>query len=194
MNSILLYTDDNLIGQSIHRYMIDNDKNITAISYQNIMRAAAVPQAKIIIFNGIHKDISAADTVHLLNKLRFCLARCVRLVLIVRSDIAGLCRELIFLENLIILNEKSSLNDFSDITNMPTSAVDYRFLLTQKKLSVREVQVLELIMASYNNKRIAAVLNIDHKTVHSHRTHIMKKLGMGSSRVMNIKIVHMHQC
>lgn len=194
MDSILLYTDDNLIGQSIHRYMIDNDKNITALSYQNIMRGAAVPQAKIIIFNVIHKDISAADTVHLLNKLRFCLARCVRLVLIVRSDIAGLCRELIFLENLIILTEKSSLNDFSDITNMPTSAVDYRFLLTQKKLSVREVQVLELIMASYNNKRIAAVLNIDHKTVHSHRIHIMKKLGMGSSRIMNTKIVHMHQC
>ena len=194
MESILLYTDDNLIGQSIQRYMIDNDKNITALSYQNIMQGEALPQAKIVIFNVIHKDISAADTVHLLNKLRFCLARCVRLVLIVRSDIAGLCRELIFLENLIILTEKSSLSDFSDITKVPTSAADYRFLLTQKKLSVREIQVLELIMASYNNKRIAAVLNIDHKTVHSHRIHIMKKLGMGSSRIMNKKIVNMNQC
>lgn len=194
MESILLYTDDNLIGQSIQRYMIDNDKNITALSYQNIMQGEALPQAKIVIFNVIHKDISAADTVHLLNKLRFSLARCVRLVLIVRSEIAGLFRELIFLENLMILTEKSSLNDFSDITNVPTAAVDYRFLLTQKKLSVREIQVLELIMASYNNKRIAAVLNIDHKTVHSHRIHIMKKLGMGSSRIMNKKIVNMYQC
>ncbi|OMP94824.1 MULTISPECIES: helix-turn-helix transcriptional regulator [Raoultella] len=194
MESILLYTDDNLIGQSIQRYMIDNDKNITALSYQNIMQGEALPQAKIVIFNVIHKDISAADTVHLLNKLRFCLARCVRLVLIVRSDIAGLFRELIFLENLIILTEKSSLNDFSDITNVPTAAADYRFLLTHKKLSVREIQVLELIMASYNNKRIAAVLHIDHKTVHSHRIHIMKKLGMDSSRIMNKKIVTMYQC
>lgn len=194
MESILLYTDDNLIGQSIQRYMIDNDKNITTSSYQNIMQGEALPQAKIVIFNVIHKDISAADTVHLLNKLRFCLARCVRLVLIVRSDIAGLCRELIFLENLIILTEKSSLSDFYDITKVPTSATDYRFLLTQKKLSVREIQVLELIMASYNNKRIAAVLNIDHKTVHSHRIHIMKKLGMDSSRIMNKKIVNMYQC
>lgn len=190
----MLYTDDNLIGQSIQRYMIDNDKNITALSYQNIMQGEALPQAKIVIFNVIHKDISAADTVHLLNKLRFCLARCVRLVLIVRSDIAGLFRELIFLENLIILTEKSSLNDFSDITNVPTAAADYRFLLTHKKLSVREIQVLELIMASYNNKRIAAVLHIDHKTVHSHRIHIMKKLGMDSSRIMNKKIVTMYQC
>ena len=64
----MLYTDDNLIGQSIQRYMIDNDKNITALSYQNIMQGEALPQAKIVIFNVIHKDISAADTVHLLKE------------------------------------------------------------------------------------------------------------------------------
>ncbi|MGE0969254.1 LuxR C-terminal-related transcriptional regulator [Klebsiella sp. WOUb02] len=194
MESIFMYTDDNLIGQSIHRYMIDNNKNVITLSYHNIMRGETLPQAKIIIFNVIHKDISAANMVRLLNKMRFCLARCVRLVLIVRSDIAGLCRELIFLENLLILTEKSSLNDFSESTKVPTSAVDYRFMLTHKKLSVRELQVLELLMASYNNKRIATLLNIDHKTVHSHRIHIMKKLGMDSSRVMNKKIVTMYQC
>jgi DNA-binding NarL/FixJ family response regulator len=52
--------------------------------------------------------------------------------------------------------------------------------------TARELQVLELIIACNNNKRIASLLNIDHKTVHSHRIHIMKKLGMNSSRFMPV--------
>jgi DNA-binding NarL/FixJ family response regulator len=32
--------------------------------------------------------------------------------------------------------------------------------------------------ANNNNKRIAALLGIAHKTVHSHRIHIMQKLGI----------------
>ncbi|MDU2776291.1 MAG: LuxR family transcriptional regulator, partial [Klebsiella grimontii] len=34
----------------------------------------------------------------------------------------------------------------------------------------------------------------DHKTVHSHKVHIMKKLGMNNSRIMNKSIVNMYQC
>ena len=54
--------------------------------------------------------------------------------------------------------------------------------------------LLELTMTCHNNKRIATLLNIDHKTVHSHRIHIMQKLGMHNSRAMHNKIVDMYQC
>ena len=71
-----------------------------------------------------------------------------------------------------------------------------RFRVDFKPLDIdgRELQVLELIIACNNNKRIAVLLDIDHKTVHSHKVHIMKKLGMNSSRIMNKSIVNMYQC
>ncbi|HHG8773618.1 TPA: LuxR C-terminal-related transcriptional regulator [Raoultella planticola] len=191
MDSILLYTDDNIIGQSIHRYMIDNNKSITTFRYQDITQGAIAPLLGIVIFNVIHQEMTAAETLSLLNKRRSCLLRCSRLVLMVKSDIASLCLELIDIDNVLILTEKSSLSDFYHIASTPA---DGRGLTVQKKLSARERQVLQLTVACHNNKRIAALLNIDHKTVHSHRTHIMKKLGIDNSRAMYNTIVNLNRC
>ncbi|WP_434638957.1 helix-turn-helix transcriptional regulator [Klebsiella sp. I138] len=192
MDSILLYTDDNFIGQSIHRYLVDNNKNITTLCYQDISQGAMPPMTGIVIFNVIHKDFSAADTMSLLNNMRWCLLHCSRLILMVKSDIASLFRELIDLDNIMILTEKSSLTDFSHAVSTPAGSSSS--IPLQKKLSARERQVLELTIACHNNKKIATLLNIDHKTVHSHRIHIMQKLGMNSSRAMNKKIVDMYRC
>ncbi|MFY7342247.1 hypothetical protein ACOTXT_22360, partial [Enterobacter cloacae complex sp. IR5422] len=41
MENILLYTDDNIIGQSIHDYMVDNEKNITTLKEVAIKWSAA---------------------------------------------------------------------------------------------------------------------------------------------------------
>ncbi|EOF4706864.1 MAG: LuxR C-terminal-related transcriptional regulator [Klebsiella huaxiensis] len=194
MESILLYTDDNIIGRSIQDYLADNEKYVTPLSLQDIVTGAHLPLAGTVIVNLIHKDISVATTVALLNTLRVHLAHCAMRVLIVKNELASLCRELIDLENLLILTEKSSLSDFSVIINRPVTASDSQGLCTQRKLTARELQVLELIIACNNNKRIAVLLNIDHKTVHSHKVHIMKKLGMNSSRIMHARIVNMYHC
>lgn len=194
MESILLYTDDNIIGRSIQDYLVDNEKYVTPLSLQDIVTGAHLPLAGTVIVNLIHKDISVATTVALLNTLRVHLAQCAMRVLIVKNELASLCRELIDLENLLILTEKSSLSDFSAIINRPVTASDSQGLCTQRKLTARELQVLELIIACNNNKRIAVLLNIDHKTVHSHKVHIMKKLGMNSSRIMHARIVNMYHC
>lgn len=191
MDSILLYTDDNIIGQSIHRYMIDNNKSIITFRYQDITQGALAPLLGIVIFNVIHQEMTAAETLSLLNKMRSCLLRCTRLVLMVKSDIASLCQELIDIDNILILTEKSSLSDFYRVASTPA---DERGLAVQKKLSARERQVLQLTVAGHNNKRIAALLDIDHKTVHSHRIHIMKKLGIDNSRAMHNSIVNLYQC
>lgn len=191
MDRISLYTDDNLIGQSIHRYMIDNNKNISVFRYQDIAQKAGMPFAGIVIINVIHQDISAGETMSRLNMLRGYLLNCSRLILVVKSDIADLCLELIGIDNVLILTEKSSLGDFYLATSTPRNG---RQAPAQKKLSARELQVLELTMSCHNNKRIATLLDIDHKTVHSHKMHIMKKLGMDNSRMMNQKIVNLYQC
>ncbi|CAH5539884.1 hypothetical protein AI2863V1_4393, partial [Klebsiella pneumoniae] len=194
LNSILIYTDDNIIGKSIHEYMIDNVKDITTLNLQDIVKGiSALPTATVII-NIIHKDISAGTMIALLNTLRIRLSRCTMLVLVVKSDLAPLCRELLYLDNLLILTDRSSLSDFSAIINRPLTADGCQGLCTRRTLTARELQVLELIIDCNNNKRIALLLNIDHKTVHSHKVHIMKKLGMNNSRIMNKMIVNMYRC
>jgi DNA-binding NarL/FixJ family response regulator len=100
--------------------------------------------------------------------------------------------ELLDLENLLILTEKSS-SDYSAIISRPSTAEGCQGY-APPKADRQELQVLELIIACNNNKRIAVLLDIDHKTVHSHKVHIMKKLGMNNSRIMNKSIVNMYQC
>ena len=46
------------------------------------------------------------------------------------------------------------------------------------KLSAREAEVLRLIASGYSNKEIAARLDVSVKTVESHKTNGMNKLGM----------------
>ena len=47
----------------------------------------------------------------------------------------------------------------------------------QKDLSVREMEVFKLYAEGYSNKRIAEDLFISIRTVETHKTNIMKKIG-----------------
>ncbi|CTQ07730.1 transcriptional regulator MrkI [Klebsiella variicola] len=194
MDSILLYTNDNLIGHSIYHYLIDSHENITRLGYGDVIHGKHLPLAQTVIFNLINKDISAIRIVDLLNALRLSLQRCQQPVLVVKSDIVALCRELITIDNAMIISEKSPLSLFSSIVNRAEGASELPPRRLRKQLSPRECQILELLIANNNNKRIAALLGIAHKTVHSHRIHIMQKLGIDNSRAMNQRIAALHQC
>ena len=50
--------------------------------------------------------------------------------------------------------------------------------LSLNRLTPREQQILRLIAEGHTNKEIAKVLSISFKTVGSHRTNLMKKLGL----------------
>lgn len=50
------------------------------------------------------------------------------------------------------------------------------------KLSVRENEILDLVVSGMSSKEIARILGISPKTVDVHRTHIMNKLGIKSSK------------
>jgi DNA-binding NarL/FixJ family response regulator len=52
------------------------------------------------------------------------------------------------------------------------------------KLTVRERQVVQLIAEGHNNKAIARLLNISHKTVETHRSAAMRKLNLRSSAAL----------
>nr|WP_181401062.1 LuxR C-terminal-related transcriptional regulator [Klebsiella variicola] len=190
----MLYSNDNLIGHSIYHYLIDSHENITRLGYGDVIHGKHLPLAQTVIFNLINKDISAIRIVDLLNALRLSLQRCQQPVLVVKSDIVALCRELITIDNAMIISEKSPLSLFSSIVKRAEGASELPPRRLRKQLSPRECQILELLIANNNNKRIAALLGIAHKTVHSHRIHIMQKLGIDNSRAMNQRIAALHQC
>ncbi len=59
----------------------------------------------------------------------------------------------------------------------------------EKQLSVREVEVMTLIVRGYINKEIADRLNISLSTVITHRKNIMDKLGLKSVSALTIYAV-----
>jgi len=53
-----------------------------------------------------------------------------------------------------------------------------------KQLTPREIEVLRLIAEGLSTKVIASRLNISCKTVVSHRTHLLEKLGIHESATL----------
>ena len=50
-------------------------------------------------------------------------------------------------------------------------------IINTQKLSVREIEIIGLVMQGYTNHEIAAKLFISYETVKSHRKHILLKTG-----------------
>ncbi|KGT46433.1 response regulator transcription factor [Acinetobacter sp. HR7] len=59
-----------------------------------------------------------------------------------------------------------------------------------KSLSPRENEIINLLVDGLSSKHIAQVLNISHKTVEIHRTHIRQKLGTESiAQIVNMVLM-----
>ena len=63
-------------------------------------------------------------------------------------------------------------------------------LENQKQLSIREIEILGLIMRGYTTMAIARKLFISYETVRSHRKHILQKTGAKNT---NALITYYHQ-
>jgi hypothetical protein len=101
--------------------MIDN-KNITTLNFQDIVKGPARHQPLPLLSTLSIRISLQPQRSHCLTTLRKRLTHCALLVLIVKSDLSRLFRELLYIDNLLILNEKSSLSDFSAIINRPLTA------------------------------------------------------------------------
>lgn len=66
------------------------------------------------------------------------------------------------------------LNNYLKETDVEHQLIDQE----EKKLSSREIEVLELFGQSYTNKEIADILFISVRTVESHKSNVMKKLNL----------------
>ena len=62
--------------------------------------------------------------------------------------------------------------------------------INHQKLSLREIEVLGLIMQGYTNNEIAEKLFVSYETVKSHRKHILLKTGAKNTAAL---INHYHQ-
>ena len=59
-----------------------------------------------------------------------------------------------------------------------------------KSLSPRENEIIQLLVDGLSSKHIAQILNISHKTVEIHRTHIRQKLGTESiAQIVNMVLM-----
>lgn len=58
------------------------------------------------------------------------------------------------------------------------------FKINNQKLSIREIEILGLIMQGLTNNEIAEKLLISHETVKSHRKHILEKTGAKNTAVL----------
>ncbi len=63
-------------------------------------------------------------------------------------------------------------------------------IINNQKLTIREIEVLGLIMQGFNNKQISEKLFISFETVRSHRKNILRKTGAKNTAVL---INHYHQ-
>ena len=59
----------------------------------------------------------------------------------------------------------------------------------ERQLSVREVEVMSLVVKGFINKEIADRLNISLATVVTHRRNIMEKLGIRSVSALTVYAV-----
>lgn len=63
-------------------------------------------------------------------------------------------------------------------------------MLKLKSLSPRESEIINLLVDGLSSKHIAQMLNISHKTVEIHRTHIRQKLGTESiAQIINMVLM-----
>lgn len=133
------------------------------------------------------------------------------------SEIAGTCQELKFFEaeewtaeteKQLIIRIQDLLtvvrhcgNSFEVKINMKVNNLEEAVFLIKKKintrcdikdqkLSLREIEVLGLIMQGYTNNEIAEKLFVCYETVKSHRKHILLKTGAKNTAAL---INHYHR-
>jgi DNA-binding NarL/FixJ family response regulator len=87
----------------------------------------------------------------------------------------GVSQPAVFLLNHM---EKSALSPFISINSSSTTIYDELTMTTLSDLTARELEILQLMLAGYTNKAIAADIFISEKTVEFHLDNIYTKIGV----------------
>lgn len=82
------------------------------------------------------------------------------------------------------------VNDVEEVVFMIRKKINNHVEMNNQKLSIREIEVLGLIMQGYTNNEIAEKLFVCYETVKSHRKNILLKTGAKNTAAL---IHHYHQ-
>jgi DNA-binding CsgD family transcriptional regulator len=82
------------------------------------------------------------------------------------------------------------VGDMQEAVFLIKKKINHQCEINHQKLSLREIEVLGLIMQGYTNNEIAEKLFVSYETIKSHRKHILLKTGAKNTAAL---INHYHQ-
>jgi DNA-binding NarL/FixJ family response regulator len=83
-----------------------------------------------------------------------------------------------------------NVKNFDEALFLIKRKINHQPEINHQKLSIREIEVLDLIMQGYTNNEIGEKLFICYETVKSHRKNILLKTGTKNTAAL---ITHYHQ-
>ncbi|HGY5108107.1 TPA: LuxR C-terminal-related transcriptional regulator [Citrobacter braakii] len=179
---------EDFVGSSVLTYLKSKSVELQSFPWQTMVHQSVQHLHDVMIFNIVSHEQSCADFVSYLNNNRFKIYGNT-VVVIADSSLAQLCIELLYIDKAIILTDKSELYEFGRLTTLTSVHWNPRSFRSQKKLTVREQQILSLLVSGYSPKKISELIDLNYKTIQAHKIKIIVKLGLSNSTELNKLIV-----
>jgi DNA-binding CsgD family transcriptional regulator len=168
---MLMCGSDNFVGNGLFAYLTSKHVPIQTFQFEDMLHQSSLCQHQTMVFNIIDNEQPCSTIVQFLNKNRFKFYNNI-VVIIADSLVAKLCVELLYVEKTIVLTEKSS-----------------RLYRSQKRLTEREQQILNLLVNGYTAREISELVSLNYKTIQAHKMRVVTKLGLTNTSELNKLIV-----
>ncbi|TCC79130.1 helix-turn-helix domain-containing protein [Citrobacter braakii] len=185
---MLMCGSDNFVGNGLFAYLTSKHVPIQTFQFEDMLHQSSLCQHQIMVFNIIDNEQPCSAIVQFLNKNRFKFYNNV-VVIIADSLVAKLCVELLYVEKTIVLTEKSSLRDFGQLASLTAGKWNPRLYRSQKRLTEREQQILNLLVNGYTAREISELVSLNYKTIQAHKMRVVTKLGLTNTSELNKLIV-----
>ena len=172
---------DNFVGNGMFAYLTSKHVPIKTFQFEDMLQQSSLCQHQTMVFNIINNEQPCSAIVQFLNKNRFKFYNSV-VVIVADSLVAKLCVELLYVE-------KSSLRDFAQLATLSVGKWNPRLYRSQKRLTEREQQILNLLVSGYSAKEISELVSLNYKTIQAHKMRVVAKLGLTNTSDLNKLIV-----
>lgn len=185
---MLMCGSDNFVGSGMSAYLASKHVPIKTFQFEDVLQQSSMCQHQTMVFNIINNEQPCSAIVQFLNKNRFKFYNNV-IVIVADSLVAKLCVELLYIEKAIVLTEKSPLRDFSQLATLAAGKWNPRLYRSQKRLTEREQQILNLLVNGYTAREISELVSLNYKTIQAHKMRVVTKLGLANTSDLNKLIV-----
>ena len=173
MKRIKIYTEDNISGMAIQLFISSINKNIDVLPFSESCNFKIENHTSSIIFFNLAKDnLSCYEKIKFINNNLLNPVDSVP-VFIVDNVQSFPYYRLILFSKIIVIDLKSPLSDYQKILDGVYHRYIYIHTLTQ-----RELIIFDLISSEYDCKKISSILDVNFKTVYSHRLKSVSKLKL----------------